>query len=300
MTTSITFPNLLPPSLTLQSLVLSWLSQDSPSLEIGGFVVGNELREAKLLGKSPGVVAGIPFAQAVFDVVGGLSVQWLVQDGYEISIGDAKEKKPIAIVRGPAKSILLAERTALNILSRASGVATTARKFTSIAKSGNWKGMIAATRKTTPGFSLVEKYAALVGGVATHRLDLSQMVMLKDNHVWSVGNIGNAIAKAKLATGFSCKIEVEARTLEEAIEAASNGADIVMLDNMPPKILFTEASTLKQRFPHIIIEASGGINEFTLKDYLSPHVDVISIGKITQGYECLDFSLKITKQSSAL
>uniref|UniRef100_A0A7S2WRU5 Nicotinate-nucleotide pyrophosphorylase [carboxylating] n=1 Tax=Rhizochromulina marina TaxID=1034831 RepID=A0A7S2WRU5_9STRA len=146
-----------------------------------------------------------------------------------------------------------------------------------------------------PCFNLV-RYALLVGGAATHRLDLSNMVMLKDNHIWSAGSITKAVQHAKTAAGFTSKIEVEARTPEEAIEAASAGADIVMLDNMAPEVLKESAAALKAAFPHLTVEASGGITLETMPEYFSPNVDVISRGSLTQGYGCIDFSLKILQQ----
>jgi len=288
--------NLLPAE-RVRQLVASWILTDAPSFEVGGFVVGSAPREARLLGKSPGVFAGRVFAQAVFDHVGNLAVHWMVEDGDEITPEQAKAKRVLAVVRGPARAILLAERTALNVLSRASGVATASRRYVAMARATGWRGEIAATRKTTPGFSLVEKYAVLVGGASTHRMDLSQMTMLKDNHVWSVGGIQAAVAKARRATGFSSKIEVEARTFEEAVEAAEAGAEVVMLDNMPPALLKAESARLKARFPHVVIEASGGITDATLVDYLGPCVDVVSVGKLTHGYACLDFSLKIARDA---
>jgi len=130
-------------------------------------------------------------------------------------------------------------------------------------------------------------------GAATHRLDLSQMVMLKDNHIWSAGSITNAVRFAKQAAGFSLKVEVECQTLQEALEAAQAGADIIMLDNLKPSTLKSHASKLKKRFPHVLIEASGGITTENLSHYLSENVDIVSQGKLTQGYHCLDFSLKI-------
>jgi nicotinate-nucleotide pyrophosphorylase (carboxylating) len=142
---------------------------------------------------------------------------------------------------------------------------------------------------------LVEKYAVLVGGASTHRMDLSQMVMLKDNHVWASGNITAAVRKARVIAGFSQKIEVEARSFEEAVEAAAAGADIVMLDNMTPDRLKIEARRLKLQFPRVVIEASGGIREESILAYLSPDVDVVSVGALTQGYGALDFSLKVDR-----
>jgi len=283
--------------INLDAMVRQWLLADAPTFDVGGFVVGAQVRTARLLAKAPGVLAGRPFAQAVFDAVGDLKVTWSMDDGQTISHEQAAAKTCIAIVTGPAKKILLAERTALNILSRASGVATRSRAMVNLVRNAKWYGHVAATRKTTPGFALVEKYAVLVGGASTHRMDLSQMCMLKDNHVWSVGSITAAVRRAQTIAGFSQKIEVEARDLAEALEAADAGADIVMLDNMTGEQLKKSAAALKTRFPHVIIEASGGITEATIVNYLSPAVDVISLGMLTHGYEPLDFSLKIDRDA---
>jgi nicotinate-nucleotide pyrophosphorylase (carboxylating) len=152
---------------------------------------------------------------------------------------------------------------------------------------------MAGTRKITPGFGKVEKYAMVVGGIATHRMDLSQMVMLKDNHIWSAGSITNAVVKARSAAGFSSKIEVECQSVEEAAEAAAAGADIVMLDNFTCDTIKAAADRVKAQFPHVLVEASGGITDETMQYYMHASVDIISRGSFTQGYACLDFSLKI-------
>lgn len=283
------------PKWELERLATAWLAADAPMFEVGGFVVGEEIRTAKLLAKSPGVFCGRRMAQTIFETAGSLEVKWLIEDGDEISQADAREKKVVALVRGKVRNILLAERTVLNTLSRASGVSTITRRYVSLAEDVKWKGMVAATRKTTPGFGLIEKYAVLVGGGATHRVDLSQMTMLKDNHVWSVGSITKAVQSAKKINGFSSKIEVEARSYEEACEACEAGADVVMLDNMNPSQIKQESKRVKDRFPHVVLEASGGIDETTIQSYMFPTVDVISVGKLTQGYACLDFSLKIDR-----
>ena len=149
------------------------------------------LQVAHLLCKSPCVLAGAPFAQAVFDYF-SLQVTWHFADGAELD-GSSSDKIVTAVVSGPARQVLMAERSALNILSRASGVATAAKKACAIAQQHSWAGMVAGTRKTTPGFRSVEKYALVVGGSATHRTDLSQMVMIKDNHIWSAGSITVAV-----------------------------------------------------------------------------------------------------------
>ena len=155
---------------------------------------------------------------------------------------------------------------------------------------------LVGTRKTTPGFRLIEKYALVVGGAATHRDNLSAMVMLKDNHIWSTGSITAATQKARSAAGFSMKIEVECQSEEEAMEACAAGADIVMLDNFIPALAGVAAEKVKSKYPHCIMEVSGGITEETLSQYLHPSVDVLSMGALTQGYFCVDFSLKIQKE----
>ena len=126
-----------------------------------------------------------------------------------------------------------------------------------LANDMGWSGNVAGTRKTTPGFRLVEKYALIVGGVAPHRHDLSQMIMLKDNHVNVMGSITKAVRKAKEAAGFSIKIEVECQSKEQAIEAATAGADIVMLDNYTAEQIGEDSMLLKDQFPNLLIEASG-------------------------------------------
>jgi nicotinate-nucleotide pyrophosphorylase (carboxylating) len=182
------------------------VQDDCPTTDVGGFVVGEKIEIAHLFCKASGVLAGVPFAQAVFDHL-ELQVEWNVEEGVYVDVSETK-KVVIATVRGKCRHILLAERTALNILSRASGVATQSRKAVKIAETAGWHGYVAGTRKTTPGFKMVEKYALVVGGAATHRQDLSQMVMLKDNHIWSAGSISAAVKKARTAAGFSMKIEV--------------------------------------------------------------------------------------------
>lgn len=292
------FAHLLPPSWTKH--VQLWLADDIPSFDVGGFVVGEAEETALLLGKSEGVLAGIPFFTEVFRSL-DCHVEWLMHEGDEVKPDSAPGGKvPIAKVTGKCRQLLLGERTALNILTRASGIATQAQQSVKQARALGWSGHVAGTRKTTPGFRLVEKYALLVAGASTHRHDLSQLVMLKDNHVWAAGSITNAVHKAKLAAGFSIKIEVECRRIDEAKEAAEAGADIVMLDNFEPEHLKATAAELKQQFPHLLIEASGGITPATLCQYLSQDVDIVSQGKLTQGYPCLDFSLKIQKSDGVL
>ncbi len=279
------YSHILPPH--IKQTVLQWLKEDIPSFDYAGVVVGDQHREAVLLCKSPGILCGVPFVNIIFEEL-GCTVKWLFSEGDSVN-----PVTTIARISGPANKVLQGERTALNILTRASGIATYAQELSEEAKRINWKGEVAGTRKTTPGFRIVEKYSLLVGGISTHRYDLSQMIMLKDNHIWAVGSVKKAVETARKAGGFSIKIEVECRSVQEASEAAESGAEIVMLDNFDPPALEKASKILKKYFPHLIIEASGGIRKETMVDYCIDTVDVISLSKTTQGYGTVNFSIKL-------
>ncbi|KAJ1964485.1 nicotinate-nucleotide diphosphorylase (carboxylating) [Dipsacomyces acuminosporus] len=286
------YSTLLPP--TFSRTIENWLAEDITSFDYGGFVVGNDEKVAMLYCKSNGVIAGKPFFDEVFRQM-GCSVQWTHEEGAEVRLVDGKVA--VAEVRGPARKILMGERLALNILARCSGVASRARRLRNTADAQGFKGVIAGTRKTTPGFRLIEKYGMEVGGADTHRMDLSTMVMLKDNHIWATGSITSAVAAAKSVAGFSIKIEVECQSEEEADEAIAAGADIVMLDNFTPESMQIAAVNIKQRWAKlqkpVLIEASGGITEETAALYMGPGIDIISFGTMTQSVPHVDFSLKI-------
>lgn len=283
------------PGTNIDAIIRSWLQEDMPTFDVGGFVVGSSNKKAILYMKSPGVFAGKPFVESVFRLL-ECKIIW-TSDAIEGRFIDPVGKLVLATVEGPAHAILRGERTALNTIARCSGVATSCylscQKIKKIFP--HWNGVIAGTRKVTPGsFRIVEKYGLIVGGCNTHRLDLSQMTMLKDNHIWSCGgDIMKAVKLARTAAGFSQKIEVECQSLEEGIEAAKAGADVVMLDNFSPDALKTDAKKLKEIYPHILVEASGGITFDSMDQYVCDAVDIISRGDLTQGYSCLDYSLKI-------
>ena len=275
---------------SLHEQVRHWLAEDTPSFDYGGFVVGDSEETALLLCKSCGILAGVPFFEAIFDVL-GCKVEWMFPEGAQL-----EPAITIAKVTGKVNKILLGERVALNCISRASGIATNARSLVKIKEEKSWQGEIAGTRKTTPGFRMVEKYALLVGGASTHRYDLSSMIMLKDNHIWTAGSVRQAVKDARTVGGFSVKIEVECRKIDEAREAANAGADVVMLDNFDPETLHKAAEILKQEFPHLLIEGSGGVRKENITQYFSPYVDVVSMGSLTQGYNTVNFSLKVVKK----
>lgn len=307
--------HLLPPSWKPQ--ITAWLAEDTPSFDYGGFVVGDKPNTATLWGKSPGILAGIPFFDEVFRQV-GCTVEWHAKEGSHIQgeraghgggggghhashphhlVGARGGKTRLATVSGPTRGILLGERVALNILARCSGVASQSRGLLVNLRSAGFNGVLAGTRKTTPGFRLVEKYGMLVGGADTHRMDLSTMIMLKDNHIWARGNITEAVIAARSAGGFSVKIEVEVSSEEAADEAIAAGADVVMLDNFAPAEVKTVARSLKEKWAgknrHFLLEVSGGLRVENAEMYVTPEIDILSTSSIHQGCPHVDFSLKI-------
>ena len=163
-------------------------------------------------------------------------------------------------------------------------------------RKAGYRNTLAGTRKTTPGFRLVEKYGMLVGGCDPHRHDLSAMTMLKDNHIWSTGSITRAVAAAKAAGGFSVKVEVECQSIAEADEAIEAGADVVMLDNFDADTVQAAANHLKNSWKdrrNFLVEVSGGLTEKNMQAFAGPDVDIISTSSIHQGVPHVDFSLKI-------
>jgi len=290
MESGINYSYLLPPC--WETKIDEYLHEDVPGFDYGGFVVGEKIEKAEILCKANGVICGIPFVTRIFQSL-DCKIEWLVEEGTLIQLQENRKRIQVAYITGPVRKILLGERVGLNLLARASGIATVSRKARNIADSAGWKGKVAGTRKTTPGFRLVEKYALLVGGVDTHRYDLSSMIMLKDNHIASAGTITSAVKKARLVGGFSIKIEVECQNQTEAEEALSAGAEIVMLDNFAPEQLKEASKNLKQIYPYSLIEASGGVNLNTLSSYFSEHVDIISSSVLHQGVPHIDFSLNV-------
>lgn len=199
----------------------------------------------------------------------------------------------LAIVRGPASNLLLGERVALNTYAECSAVATIASRVSQIAKEKGWKGRVAGTRKTTPGFRLVQKYGMVVGGMDTHRMDLSSMVMLKDNHIKVCGGITEAVRRIREVVGFSTKVDVECANVEQALEAARAGADVVMLDNFEVERFMQGARTVKEKFGEsVLVEGSGGITVEDVGEYMCEWADVLSFS-VNRYVEAVDISLKV-------
>ena len=244
--------------------------------------------EAEVIAKAEGVVAGIEETAILAEAL-GLEVESLVADGEKVTNGQVLMK-----ITGDAASILTAERTILNLLSRMSGIATATKNLTEKIRKAKLKTRIAATRKSAPGLLYFDKKSVIVGGGDPHRLHLDDMVLIKDNHIVVAGSMAEAVKQAKQNASFSKKIEVEVNTPEDALKAAELGVDIVMLDNFSPaKIKELIKQWEKEHFTGILLEASGGITGENLLDYAETGVDVISMGELTHSVKALDISLEI-------
>ena len=247
---------------------------------------------AYIISKDEGILAGMDIIREVLEEY-GIKVTFWLNDGCEIS-----KKDLIMSMKGDARTILLLERTVLNLSMRMSGVATAANYYAGLVK--DYDVRIAGTRKTSPAIAKFDKYALKVGGADTHRFSLDDMVLIKDNHIAVCESPLDALLKAKENTSFSKKIEIEVETLEDAIKCVENKADIVMLDNMSGeevKEVIDELEKLNIR-KNSLIEVSGGITEDNIMDYVEYGVDIISIGALTHSSRSLNFSLKIESSQS--
>jgi nicotinate-nucleotide pyrophosphorylase (carboxylating) len=244
--------------------------------------------KALIIAKGIGVIAGTEIAKLVFlKVDPKLKLDILIKDGTEVRAGDV-----IATIEGKTSSILKAERVALNFIQRLSGVASeTARYVLAI------KGLpvyVTDTRKTTPGLRTLEKYAVRAGGGKNHRMNLADGILIKDNHIASFRRRGlgikEIIAKARIESPPELKIEIEVKNLEEAVQAADAGADIIMLDNMKLEDMRQAVRLVKGR---ALIEASGGVTLENVRSVAETGVDFISVGALTHSPKALDISLEL-------
>ena len=241
--------------------------------------------------KEEGIIAGLEEAEAIFKSL-GLEVNLLKKDG-----DLAKPGEVVLEVRGDARKILMAERTVLNLMMRMSGIATETRKCVERLKKSGLNVRIAATRKTAPGLRFFDKKAVMLGGGDPHRFRLDDAVLIKDNHVKLVGSVREAVRRIRERLSFVKKLEVEVRSVEEAIEAAEEGADILLLDNMSVEEVKETIKALKSRnlYDKVLLEASGRINFSNLLDYASTGVHILSLGYLTHSVKALDMSLEIVE-----
>ncbi len=263
----------------------AFLKEDIGNGDITSKLLPRKKTSAKIISRKNGTIAGVQYAKEIF-TSRNCQVKILKKDGSSVKPNDV-----IMTISGPAYSVLSCERTALNLLSRMSGIATATNLLVKAIKSINSKIELYSTRKTAPGLRIFDKEAVEIGGGKKHRLTLDQMVMIKDNHL-AVVPLQELVRAAKKRYK---KFEVEVENLEDAVTAAREGASIIMLDNTPPREIsrIIKALTRLGLRRRVKIEASGGIDLSNIRSYAKTGVDMISVGKITSSVSGLDLSLEV-------
>lgn len=241
--------------------------------------------EIDLISKENGKICGLNVFSRVFEILGNVDINFIKKEGELVRKGEI-----IAKLTGSTRLLLSGERVALNLLQRMSGIATAAYEASEILKEYGIK--IFDTRKTTPGLRYLEKYSVLTGGGFNHRFDLSDMAMVKDNHILAAGSIKKAVELIRTIHPFIKKIEVETESLEQVKEAIEAKADIIMLDNMEDELLKECINYINGR---AIIEVSGNMDEERLQNLKKFKIDYVSMGKLTHSVKALDISMKNLK-----
>lgn len=270
--------------LIIDEIIKSALKEDISDDDISTRAIFNNNSKATvdLICKEDGVIAGLPVFERVFKILGDVTVEFFKNEGDKVY-----NKELIAVINGSTDKILMGERVALNLLQHLSGIATFTSKF--VAKLEGTTTKLLDTRKTTPNLRILEKYAVRVGGGTNHRFNLSDGVMLKDNHIAAAGGVKNAVAMAKSYSSFVRKIEVETESLEMVQEAIEANADIIMLDNMSLEEMKKAVELIDGR---ALTEASGNVTLETIRTIAETGVDYISSGALTHSFSILDFSMK--------
>lgn len=271
--------------------LLQFIEEDAPSGDLTSAAIIPDITcNAVIRAEQDGIIAGLEEASLLFSHF-GVSVKHLVNDGDSVG-----ENNSLLFLRGDAKKILLVERTALNIIGRMSGIATQTRKLADIVSAVNPSCRVAATRKTCPGLRILDKKAVKIGGGDPHRMNLSEGILIKDNHLALV-SLPDAMVAAKKVSAYK-KIEVEVETPENALFAAKAGADIIMLDNMNPDQISRTIRILNSENLRdcVFIELSGGIEESSLSRYAALDVDVISLGVLTHSVRNFSVNLEIISE----
>ncbi|MDY4574329.1 MAG: carboxylating nicotinate-nucleotide diphosphorylase [Intestinibacter sp.] len=273
--------------LIVDKIIKDALVEDIPNEDIttNSIISEDSISSVDLLCKEEGIIAGLEVYARVFHILGGVTVDLLKKDGDKVY-----PKEKIAELKGSTRNILMGERVALNILQRMSGIATLTNKF--VKQIEHTDAKLLDTRKTTPNLKILEKYAVKVGGGNNHRFNLSDGVMLKDNHIDAAGGITNAVNLARKNSSFVRKIEVETETLDMVQEALDVKADIIMLDNMDLDTAKKAVSIIGDKAE---IEFSGNVSLETIKSIAEIGVDFISVGALTHSAKILDLSMKNLK-----
>ena len=271
--------------------LLRFLSEDIQSGDITSALLAKKKIEAKIISRQQGVIAGVKFAKNLFQLK-GCTVKSFVKDGARI-----KPNQKILQVSGSTQSVLSCERTALNLLSRMSGIATQTSFLVSKIRKVSRRTNLYSTRKTAPGLRIFDKEAVKIGGGYKHRVALDEMIMIKDNHLVLCNSMEDIIKQAQKKR--KC-IEIEVENQKDALLASKMGASIIMLDNFTPtEIKRTIAVLRKKKMRNKVkLEASGGISSKNITAYARTGVDMISVGSITNSVNALDLSLEVISNSS--
>jgi nicotinate-nucleotide pyrophosphorylase (carboxylating) len=272
----------------VDELLKGYLNEDigRADLSAEGVFRGERVR-ARIVAKEDGILAGLPFAVRVFRLLGdGVEVLEALREGSRFEKGET-----ILVLEGNAKTLLMGERVALNILQRLSGIATKTRRM--VERIRDLPVKLLDTRKTTPGFRMFEKYAVKVGGGENHRFALYDMVMIKDNHIKVAGSIEEAVRRVRQLISPVYKVEVEVSNFEELLKVLTLPVDIVMLDNFSVEDAKEGVSIIRQERTDLLIEISGGINEENIRAYAETGCDFISTGAIIHSARWLDLSMKV-------
>lgn len=238
---------------------------------------------ARLVAKEDGLIAGVFVFKRVFELLGSIGINVLINDGQKVKKGDI-----ICELNGKTKNILIGERTALNFIQRMSGISTLTNEF--VKKLEGTKAVLLDTRKTTPNLRIIEKYAARIGGAVNHRFNLSDGVLIKDNHIKAAGSITKAVELIRKRYSNLKKIEVETENINMVKEALACKVDIIMLDNMDIEMIENAVKVINNQ---ALIEVSGNVNLNNISEIAKTGIDFISAGAITHSYKSLDLSLKI-------
>lgn len=250
-------------------------------------LISKEIGQARWVAKAPGVIAGLPFAARIFQLLDEkVNFVPIVAEG-----SSCQPREEVAEINGSLDALLMGERVALNIVMRLSGVATLTQKY--IEKIADLPAKLVDTRKTTPGLRLLEKYATAVGGAINHRMGLDDAVMIKDNHIAAAGGIGRAIFQIRQHIPYPLTIEVETESLDQVEQALQHGADIIMLDNMPVDLMRQAVDIIRQHDSRVKIEASGNITLETIRAVAETGVDYISSSAPITQSSWLDLSMRI-------
>jgi nicotinate-nucleotide pyrophosphorylase (carboxylating) len=272
----------------IDEVLLNALSEDAGNGDVTTLplIPEDHVSEAVVIAKQGLIVAGMPFAERVFQLVDdSIKLKTLKREGVRTKAGTV-----IARVRGKSRSLLIAERTALNLFQRMAGIATLTREYVNTVK--GLKVKIVDTRKTAPGLRFFDKYAVKTGGGENHRYGLYDGVLIKDNHIAAAGGVGRAVKLARANVHHLLKVEVEAGNLAEVKEALKAGADVIMLDNMPVEKMKKAVQIIRSHASYVIIEASGNIDLGNVRAVAETGIDLISVGALTHSAPAADVSLQ--------